>query len=125
MWSGVNYEVNIMCTRNELNNILQEITETYKSVYAESLVRVILYGSYARGDYDNESDIDIAAIVQGSREILQKQLKQVWEVSSELELEYETIISPTVIPYEEFEKYREDLPYYRNIDEEGIEIGNK
>ncbi|MDE6608780.1 MAG: nucleotidyltransferase domain-containing protein [Lachnospiraceae bacterium] len=114
-----------MCTRNELNNILQEITETYKSVYAESLVRVILYGSYARGDYDNESDIDIAAIVQGSREILQKQLKQVWEVSSELELEYETIISPTVIPYEEFEKYREDLPYYRNIDEEGIEIGNK
>lgn len=114
-----------MCTRNELNNILQEITETYKSVYAESLVRVILYGSYARGDYDNDSDIDIAAIVQGSREILQKQLKQVWEVSSELELEYETIISPTVIPYEEFEKYREDLPYYRNIDKEGIEVGNK
>lgn len=112
-----------MCTHNDLKNILQEINKIYKDIYAESLIKVILYGSYARGDYDNESDIDIAAIVQGEREIIQKQLKQVWEVSSELELKYETIISPTAIPYEEFEKYKEDLPYYRNIGKEGIEVG--
>ena len=42
--------------------------------------------------------------------------------SSELEIEYETILSPTVIPCDEFEKYRESLPYYKNIEREGIEL---
>ncbi len=111
-----------MCTRNELNIILQKLAEVYRSVYGGNLVKVVLYGSYARGDYDSESDIDIAAIVQGSRAVLQEQLKQVWDESSELELEYEMILSPTVIPYEEFEQYRNDLPYYRNIATEGVEI---
>lgn len=51
--------------------------------------------------------MDIVAIVRGERTVLQEQLKQVWNASSELELEYSTILSPTVIPYEEFERYRE------------------
>ena len=42
--------------------------------------------------------------------------------SSEPEIEYETILSPTVIPCDEFEKYRESLPYYKNIEQEGIEL---
>lgn len=40
--------------------------------------------------------------------------------SCELELEYETILSPTVIPYEEFQRYQKELPYYRNIAQEGV-----
>lgn len=111
-----------MCSRNDLNCILQEIAEIYRSVYGKDLVKVILYGSYARGDYDNESDVDIVAIVHGNRVDLQEQLKAIWDESTELELKYETIISPSVIPYEEFEQYREDLPYYHNIAEEGVEI---
>lgn len=111
-----------MCTPNELDRIVKRIVEIYKSVYGEKLVKVILYGSYARGDFNSESDVDIAAIVQGNREQLQQQLKQVWNQTADLELEYETILSATVIPYEEFQKYREDLPYYRNIVSEGVEI---
>lgn len=111
-----------MCTKIELNSILGELIKIYQSVYGEQLVKIVLYGSYARGDYDGESDIDIVALVHGDREILQKQLRRVWDVSSELELEFGTILSPTVIPYEEFEKYRDDLPYYRNIAKEGVEI---
>lgn len=111
-----------MCSRSELKTILQKITEVYRSVYGDNVVRIILYGSYARGDYSSDSDIDIVAIVQGSRAELQEQLKQVWDASSDLELEYGTIVSPTVIPYKEFMEYKEDLPYYRNIAREGVEI---
>jgi Predicted nucleotidyltransferases len=111
-----------MCSLNELNIILQRIAEIYRSVYGKELVKIVLYGSYARGDYKSDSDIDIAAIVQGDRAVLQEQLKQVWDASSDLELEYGTILSPTVIPYEEFEKYRDDLPYYQNIVQEGVDI---
>lgn len=45
-----------------------------------------------------------------------------WDISSDLELEYGTIVSPTVIPYEEFERYKNDLPYYKNIQSEGVGI---
>lgn len=111
-----------MCTKQEFKLITQRIAETYRSVYGRDLEQVILYGSYARGDYDEYSDVDIAAIVKGDRMALQKMLKTVWAVSSDLELEYEIIVSPTVIPYDEFERYRDVLPYYRNIASEGVKI---
>lgn len=111
-----------MCSKHELDIILQKIAEAYRVVYGDNLVKVMMYGSYARGDYDNYSDVDIAAIVRGERQELQKALKKIWDTSSELELEYETIVSPTVIPFDEYEQYRNDVPYYRNIEKEGVVI---
>ena len=63
-----------------------------------------------------------AAIVVGPRRELQQKLKQVWDISSDLELEYGIIISPVVIPYDEYMKYKDDVPYYRNISREGVNI---
>lgn len=111
-----------MCSRNELNTILQQMSKAYRAVYGESIVRILLYGSYARGDNQKDSDIDIVAIVRGERAELQERLKKIWDISSDLELEYGTIVSPTVIPFAEFEKYKADLPYYKNIENEGVDI---
>lgn len=111
-----------MCTRNELDIILQTMVKVYQEVYGNQIFRIVLYGSYARGDYQRDSDIDIAAIVKGERSALQEGLKRIWDISSDLELEYGTIVSPTAIPYEEFEKYKNDLPYYKNIQSEGVDI---
>lgn len=69
-----------------------------------------------------DSDIDIVGIVRGDRTDLQEQLKKVFDVSADLELEYGTIVSPTAISFREFEKYKNDLPYYRNILKEGVDI---
>lgn len=111
-----------MFTANELNAILREVAKAYQSAYGAEIVKILLYGSYARGDYTEESDIDIVAIVRGERRQLQDKLDQIWDRANELELEYETIISPTVIPYNEYERFREALPYYRNIELEGVEV---
>ena len=112
-----------MCTEAQLSTISKAMIDCYKVAYGDDIVEIILYGSYARGDYTEESDIDIAAVVHGSREELQRKLKSVWDVSAELGLENDIIVSPTVIPYEEFMKYKQTLPYYRNIAEEGKKIG--
>ncbi len=111
-----------MCGKNELNIILKELAKAYTDVYGEDIVTILLYGSYARGDNNSESDVDVVAIVKGNREELQSKLKEIWDVSCDLELEYETILSPTVIPYDEYMKYKDDLPYYRNIEKEGVKI---
>ena len=112
-----------MCTETQLSRITKAMVECYRVVYGDDIVEIVLYGSYARGDYAEDSDIDIAAVVHGSREELQEKLKIVWDVSAELGVENDIIVSPTVIPYEEFMKYKQTLPYYRNIAEEGQKIG--
>ena len=99
------------------------MVDCYRVVYGDDIFEIVLYGSYARGDYTEDSDIDIVAVVYGSRVDLQEKLKRVWEVSAEIGLENDIIVSPTVIPYDEFVKYKQSLPYYRNIAEEGKKIG--
>lgn len=61
-----------MCSKLQLKQISEQMTECYRRVYGEKIVSILLYGSYARGDNADESDIDIVAIVQGERLELQK-----------------------------------------------------
>lgn len=112
-----------MCTENQVNNISKQISQSYRSVYGDSIVAIYLYGSYARGNYTDESDIDITAIVKGNRTDLQEKLKLVWDISADIGLENDVVVSPTVIPYAEYEEYKEILPYYMNIQKEGKRIG--
>ena len=106
-----------------LEKIIVIIKDGYRQVYGDDIIDIYLYGSYARGDYDSESDIDFVAVVKGDRLDLQRKLKKMWELSADLGLENDVIISPTVIPYNEFTKYQNTLPYYRNIIKEGQKVG--
>lgn len=112
-----------MCTKIQLDNISRQVVQSYRSVYGDNIVAIYLYGSYAREDYDNESDIDIAAIVKGNRLDLQNQLKRVWDISADIGLENDVVVSPAVIPFDEYEEYKQTLPYYANIWKEGKQIG--
>ena len=107
----------------QLNAVTDEIVKCYRSVFGETIVDIFLYGSYARGDYDDESDIDITAIVKGDRLELQNKLKKIWNISADIGLENDIIVSPTVIPFDEYEEYKRTLPYYINIWKEGKRIG--
>lgn len=112
-----------MCTKAQLSRISYQISQCYHQVYGDRVVAVFLYGSYAREDFDNESDIDIVAIVRGKRLELQNQLKQIWDKSADIGMEHDVVVSPAVIPFNEFETYKDVLPYYMNIWKEGKRIG--
>ena len=112
-----------MCTELQLHKINKEMEKCYQKVYGTAIYAIFLYGSYARGDYDEESDIDYVAVVHGDRLELQEKLKEIWSLSAEIGLNNDVIISPVVIPYNEFTEYQEVLPFYNNIKEEGKRIG--
>ena len=112
-----------MCSRNQLKDISKKMVAIYRNIYGESVTGIFLYGSYARGDNKEDSDIDIVGIVKGDRVFLQDKLKIIWDLSVDVSLENDTVVSPMVIPYDEFEEYKEILPYYRNIMKEGLRIG--
>ena len=48
---------------NEMQNLISEYVAAVKKIYGEHLKQVILYGSYARGDYTKDSDVDIMLLV--------------------------------------------------------------
>ncbi len=112
-----------MCTGIQLDNISNQMVECYRSIYGMDIVEIFIYGSYARKDCNDESDIDMAAIVKGNRIDLQQKLKRVWDMSADIGLENDIIVSPSVIPYDEFEEYKDKLPYYMNILKDGRRIG--
>ncbi len=112
-----------MCKETQLRDIVRVMVECYRAVYGKDIVDIVLYGSYARGDYREDSDIDMVAVVHGNRLELQEKRKLVWDKSAEIGLENDIVVSPTVIPYDEFEKYQYTFPYYRNIKEEGQKVG--
>ncbi len=112
-----------MCTRAQLKDITSQLVEAYRNIYGDDVVEILLYGSYARNEETNQSDIDFVAIVKENRFDLQKKLKTIWDISADIGLENDVVVSPTVIPFDEFEKYRRILPYYMNIEKEGIKVG--
>ena len=46
-------------TREELNAVLNEVVSQIKPVFGDKLKKVVLFGSYARGDYDAESGREV------------------------------------------------------------------
>ena len=83
----------------------------------EEYTEIILYGSVARHAATEDSDIDIAFFVKDDDpEMHDKML----DVIVELNLEYDQLISPSMIEIEKFEKWKNVLPYYINIEKEGI-----
>ena len=102
--------------------LLKKIYRGVESIVGDRLREVILYGSYARGDYDSESDVDIALILNLSREEAKLYKERIVEFMSELSLNNDVLVCISCIPATEFEKYKEDIPYYRNIDIEGVRL---
>lgn len=112
-----------MCSVIQVNDITARVAESYRKAFGNDIIKIVLYGSYARGDNDDQSDIDYAAIVEGNRLELQEKLKDVWNETAIIGLDNDVVVSPIVIPNDEYEKYKVVLPYYRNIEQEGKVVG--
>lgn len=111
-----------MCTKNQLHIITDTVAKEAKARLGDKLEAVVLYGSYARGDYDEESDIDIMVRVICAKDQLENYRHILSDVASELSLSYNVMVSVSVVDTETFFRYRQHLPYFENVEREGIKI---
>lgn len=49
-----------------MQNLIEQYIEAVKKIYGSHVRQIILYGSYARGDYHSDSDVDIMILVDMS-----------------------------------------------------------
>ena len=106
-----------------LDIICKKVVDCYKKIYGDKIRGIFLYGSYARGDFDEESDIDFAAIVEGDQLELSRKRKDVSADLSDISLDYDVVIYFGVIPADLFKAHKDFLAYYKNILREGKQIG--
>lgn len=90
-----------------------------KDVLKTDLVRAVLYGSCARKDYTEDSDIDIAVLLKCDRLEAKKYNSEFARIATELAMKYFVIINFVSLPYEEFMEKNSWYAYFRNIEEEG------
>ena len=99
--------------------ILNELKQELQELYGDRLVKLILFGSHARGEANPDSDIDLLAV-------LKKPVSQVQEISNMSELcvkillDYDELVS--IIPMSEDRFNAKDVALLRNIQREGIEL---
>ena len=102
----------------KMNGLLQTYISEIKKIYGTHLSKIILYGSYARGQETDESDIDMAIVLKANQ--TDEQYDQLTDVVVDYELDIGITLSIISIEKNEFKEWKNTLPFYKNLAKEGI-----
>jgi uncharacterized protein len=105
--------------QSRLRRILSEIRESLEAFYGERLKGLYLFGSYARGEAEAESDIDVAVLLEGEVEPY-IEIERTGDAIAALSLVHDTAISLMFISRESFEG--DWTPLLANLRREGVAV---
>ena len=100
--------------------MIQKVLKAAQDTLGDSLDRVILFGSYARGDFNVESDIDFLIIAHVSQEEASASRRQIRKRLPGIDLEYDLVVCLHVTGSETFNRFQNVLPFYQNVLREGV-----
>lgn len=104
----------------EEQHALEELRSSLNDLLGPDRFRMILFGSKARGDDDEESDLDVAVIVNNLDRTIKR---QVIDVVVRIEFKHDVVIGSWVVSSEEFEKLRSrERRIALDIEREGITL---
>lgn len=106
----------------KIKELLFKIQNELESLFGDKLKDTILYGSYARLENTEDSDIDVIALIDEDDNELRKHENDITEIMVDLSLEYELVVSIHSQRYDIYEKHSNILPYFINIKNEGVRI---
>lgn len=93
------------------------------TILQDDFIAAKLYGSFARGEQTDDSDIDIVIFTKKTQDQYISLMKKIVDVTMEYNDKYNVWISPVFQNYELFKQREKIVPYYQNIQKEGIRIG--
>ncbi|MEM8525275.1 MAG: nucleotidyltransferase domain-containing protein [Bacteroidota bacterium] len=101
----------------QIQQLVDQFKQAVLSIYGEDLSKVILFGSYARGDFQEDSDVDFLVVLNKKQINPFKEILKMNEKIYDLTLDSGKLISflPTTLNrYESFQ-----TPFYVNIRKDG------
>ncbi len=103
-----------------INKIASQIESALRDILRDKLKRIIIFGSYAREEFDNESDIDIMILIKSS-DVSQYE-DYIDDIANDLTIEYEILVSIFLESEEQYYNDMEIQGLYRNVENEGLEV---
>lgn len=107
-----------------VNKEIQKFIKEIQSLLKERLKRVILYGSYARGDYNKQSDVDIMILTDLSFDEIEYYRDKISDIAYDIELNTGIILSPVIKNIEKYNSRINFVPFYKNVEKEGVVLIN-
>ena len=107
-----------------VNIEIQKFIDEIKKILGERLKKVILYGSYARGDYNNHSDVDIMILTDLSFKEIEDYRDKISDIAYDIELNTGIVLSPVIKNIERYNSRINFVPFYKNIEREGVVLIN-
>lgn len=103
-----------------MQNLIDQYISEIKKIYGLHLRKVILYGSYARGDFEQNSDVDIMILLDISESDLKSYSQKLFYMTYDFNLDNDLDIKPIAKSEAHFIKWIENYPLYANIHKEGV-----
>ena len=110
----------MMLTKDGLDSLLSVVVSHAKAEFGSKLNSVILFGSYARGDYDDESDIDIMILADIDHGDVNSYTYRLRDRIYRLEIENGCVLSLCTVPQATYDRFKDSLLFYRNVANEGV-----
>ena len=107
-----------------VNKEIQEFIKEIQKLLGTRLKKVILYGSYARGDYNKQSDVDIMILTDLSFEEIEDYRDKISDIAYDIELNTGIILSPVIKNIEKYNSRVSFVPFYKNVEKEGVVLVN-
>lgn len=104
----------------DIENVKKGVVDKGLQLIGNKIYKIILYGSYARGDFEEDSDVDIMMLLDCPRSELQTYLNQVNEISSDVGLENDVMVSLLLNDKDTFYGKMDLLPFFQNIQNDGV-----
>ena len=102
----------------KITELLREFKEEVERLYGDRLKQIILYGSHARGNFTEESDIDLLIVLKG-KVVPGKEIDRMIDIITEINLKYSTLISVYPVSEEDYKKV--NSPLLINVRREGVQ----
>ena len=100
--------------------IIMSFARKVRRILGENLKQVILYGSYARGDYTEDSDIDIMVLTTLTDKEIEQIETEIYDLAFDYLMDYGVDISVVIKNEEQFNYWLGALPFYDNVRKEGM-----
>ncbi|AQG82053.1 nucleotidyltransferase domain-containing protein [Spirosoma montaniterrae] len=106
-----------MAIVTDLEKVNWKVTDIMKKHYGESLAKIILYGSYARGDFHEESDVDYVVLLD--RENVSPFMEVTTTVSDRNDYYLETFIHISAVVVSHSQYLTSNRPFYKEVRKDG------